>query len=133
GNPLELEAHLHRLARSTEMLDFPTLRISTLKDSIAYAIAQHIYVPELLVKVFITRGPEPQPDPVAWIHATEGADYSHARTAGLSVVTLNRGYPRNIAQTSPWLLQGAKTLSYAVNRAALREAARRGAEDVIYI
>ena len=46
---------------------------------------------------------------------------------------LDRGYRRDVEQTSPWLLAGAKTLSYAINRAAAREAVRRGADDVIFV
>jgi 4-amino-4-deoxychorismate lyase len=48
-------------------------------------------------------------------------------------VLLDRGYPSDIAQTAPWLLQGAKTISYAVNRSVYREAARRDADDVVFV
>jgi 4-amino-4-deoxychorismate lyase len=49
------------------------------------------------------------------------------------IVLLDRGYRHDVATTSPWLLQGAKTLSYAVNTASLREARRRGADDVVFV
>jgi len=55
------------------------------------------------------------------------------RVDGIAVVTLDRGYRHDLETTSPWLLAGAKTLSYAVNRAVLREAERRGADDVIFV
>jgi 4-amino-4-deoxychorismate lyase len=55
------------------------------------------------------------------------------RSAGIAVIVLDRGYRHDVEQTSPWLLAGAKTLSYAVNRAVQREAARRGADDVIFV
>ena len=41
--------------------------------------------------------------------------------------------PAEGAADMPWLLAGAKTLSYAVNMAALRHAERQGAGDVIFI
>ena len=61
-----------------------------------------------------------------------GEDFSQARL-GIRVVTLDRGLRHDVAETSPWLLAGAKTLSYAINRAAQREAVRRGADDVLFV
>src|SRR5690606_15054619 len=60
-------------------------------------------------------------------------DFTEARTVGIRVVTLDRGLRHDVDQTSPWLLAGAKTLSYAINRAVQREALRRGADDAIFV
>ncbi|MEZ0164203.1 aminotransferase class IV [Kineococcus sp. LSe6-4] len=50
---------------------------------------------------------------------------------GVHVVTLARG--TSTVPDAPWLLTAAKTSSYAVNSAALREARRRGAEDALFL
>jgi 4-amino-4-deoxychorismate lyase len=48
-------------------------------------------------------------------------------------VTLPRELPATGVEAMPWLLAGAKTLSYAINMAALRHAGRQGAGDVIFV
>ncbi|HYB36068.1 MAG TPA: aminodeoxychorismate lyase, partial [Mycobacterium sp.] len=55
------------------------------------------------------------------------------RRDGVAAITLDRGLPAAGTDAMPWLLAGAKTLSYAVNMAALRHAARQGAGDVIFV
>jgi 4-amino-4-deoxychorismate lyase len=55
------------------------------------------------------------------------------RERGLSVLLLDRGFDSSVSERAPWLLMGAKTLSYAVNMAAMRFAAAEGADDVIFV
>ena len=48
------------------------------------------------------------------------------------MLLLDRGYESGVQERAPWLLLGAKTLSYAVNMAAMRYAKSQGADDVIF-
>ncbi|MGA1836297.1 aminotransferase class IV [Herbiconiux sp. 11R-BC] len=139
GRFVALDAHLARLAHSAAMLDLPAPDLAAFEAAARLGVEAHTAEPELLVKLVYTRGLEAsgaadaQPAPSGWAQVMSGPDHGAARTAGIRVVTLDRGYRHDVAQTSPWLLQGAKTLSYALNKAALREAARRGADDVIFV
>jgi 4-amino-4-deoxychorismate lyase len=54
------------------------------------------------------------------------------RKTGTDVILLDRGYDSDAAERAPWLLLGAKTLSYAVNMTALRHAHKQGADEVIF-
>jgi 4-amino-4-deoxychorismate lyase len=133
GTPQALEPHLARFARSAAALDLPIPDVGAWREAI-FAVAGVIaQLPEASVKTVYTRGVEGDRRPTGWVHGAPAADYTRARTDGIRVVTLDRGYRHDVATTSPWLLADAKTLSYAVNRAVLREAARRGADDVIFV
>jgi 4-amino-4-deoxychorismate lyase len=132
GRAQALEPHLDRFAHSARLLDLPEPDLGLYRRAVSAAIAAHDEVEELYVKTVMTRGIEGTGVPTGWVYAAEAADFSRVRTEGIRVVTLDRGLRHDVAETSPWLLQGAKTLSYAVNRAALREAERRQADDVIF-
>jgi 4-amino-4-deoxychorismate lyase len=64
---------------------------------------------------------------------TLSADYARLRRDGLHVISLSRGTNADSFAGAPWLLGGVKTLSYAVNMAAMRVAEQRGADDVIFV
>lgn len=128
-----LDAHLRRFANSARILDLPVPRLDVWRDAILAAVATYDSDQPGYVKFIMTRGVEGTGVPVGWAYVATAEDFSAERGVGIRVVTLDRGYRHDVAQTSPWLLQGAKTLSYAVNKAVLREAARRGADDVIFL
>jgi 4-amino-4-deoxychorismate lyase len=122
-----LDAHLARMARSAAALEIP-FDPAEWRPLIEVAVAAWTHPGEAAMKLLLTRGPAgfvsigPLPP-----------DYPRQRREGLRIVTLDRGLPAGAFADSPWLLGGVKTLSYAVNMAAQREAARRGADDVLFV
>jgi len=133
GRPQALDHHLRRFARSAATLDLPQPDLVVWRQAILAAVEALQPGAEAWVKTVMTRGVEGDGRPTGWVYAAQSADFSRVRAEGISVVLLDRGYRHDVEQTSPWLLQGAKSLSYAVNRAVLREAARRGADDVVFV
>jgi 4-amino-4-deoxychorismate lyase len=133
GHPQEVEPHISRLVNSAQICELPVPNPAQWRAAIALAVANLPQQGELALKFVLSRGVEHGPAPTAWLHATRAPDHHAIRERGVAVVTLDRGYPRGVAERAPWLLMGAKTLSYAVNMAALREAKRRGADDTIFL
>lgn len=128
------QAHLDRFARSAAMLDLPTPDPAVYRAAIALGLSLLADASDASVKYVLTRGDEHDgtAGPMGWAYLDVSEDFSDVRDNGVGIVLLSRGYALDVAETAPWLLQGAKTLSYAVNKSALREAARRGAEDVLF-
>ena len=137
GRPLKPARHFARFANSVRMLDLPAQDF-TVWDAALHDVAAALRPSpvddsgEGWVKMVLSRGVEGQPTPTGWAYGQNIPSTEPIRQQGIRVVLLDRGYPSTVAQTSPWLLQGAKTISYAVNRSALREAARRDADDVVF-
>jgi 4-amino-4-deoxychorismate lyase len=128
----KLDAHLARMTRSAASLEIP-FDESAWRRLIAEAIAAWTIPGEAAVKLLLTRGPvTAAPAGFVWITPMP-ADYPRLRREGLRVITLDRGLGSAAFAGAPWLLGGVKTLSYAINVAAQREAVRRGADDVLFV
>lgn len=129
----EVQAHLDRLAHSARLCDLPVPNARQWAQAVAVAAGHCPPTGEAVIKLILSRGVEHGPAPTAWVTAAEAPDNTRAREQGIRVITLDRGYAIDAPAKAPWLLLGAKTLSYAVNMAALREARRRGADDAIFV
>jgi 4-amino-4-deoxychorismate lyase len=136
GRPCLLEAHLGRLTQSAGMTDLPAPDLPRWRSAVAAGVARWTADGggEGLLRLVYSRGREGGSMPTAF--ATIGelpARVAAARRKGVAALMLARGLPAEGAADMPWLLAGAKTLSYAVNMAALRHAERHGAGDVIFV
>ena len=119
GHAQEVMAHLTRLAHSAALCDLPVPNVAQWSEAIT--VAEAACPPgESVIKLILSRGVEHGPTPTAWVTAAPASDFSAVRQRGVRVATLDRGYDLSAAERAPWLLLGAKTLSYAVNMAALR-------------
>ncbi|RUQ98899.1 aminodeoxychorismate lyase [Labedella endophytica] len=133
GRAHGVEDHLGRLVRSARMLDLPEPHLGQWRSAMERAVASLPTTGQGSLKIVLTRGIEGAGTPTAWIVARASTSDFAERRSGIRVVTLDRGWPLDIADRAPWLLAGAKTLSYAVNMAAIREAKRRGADDALFV
>lgn len=127
-----LDRHLARFGRSAAALELPAPDPAAWRALIEEALAAWRWDGEAVLKLVVTRGPEHSASGTsALLTITTAPDASRARR-GVRGTTLSRGYPSDAFASSPWLLGGVKTLSYAVNVAAKREAARRGVDEVVF-
>jgi 4-amino-4-deoxychorismate lyase len=133
GHVEEVGPHLARLVNSARICELPEPNLEQWRTVIAAAAARTPAQGEFALKIALSRGLDPGPKPTAWVHVVPGADFAGARERGIRVVTLDRGIDRGAGERAPWLLLGAKTLSYAANMAAIREAKRRGADDALFV
>lgn len=136
-----VEAHLQRLTHSARLMDLPEPDLTGWRNAINLATQRWVAGTgdEGAMRLIYSRGPEGGPAgasaaPTAYVMVNPVPERVAAvRRSGLAAVTLDRGLPAGGADAMPWLMAGAKTLSYAVNMAALRHAARQGAGDVIFV
>jgi 4-amino-4-deoxychorismate lyase len=129
----QLEAHLARMSRSAAALDIDFDEPGW-RALVATAAAAWAQPGEAAMKLVLTRGRPSAAGPTGMVTITSlPVDYPRQRRDGLRVITLSRGTLSDAFSGAPWLLGGVKTLSYAVNMAAQRAAARRGADDVLFV
>ncbi|OBH90422.1 4-amino-4-deoxychorismate lyase [Mycobacterium scrofulaceum] len=136
GRPCLVESHLQRLTQSARLMDLPEPDLPSWRAAIDAATRQWVAATddEGAMRLIYSRGRESGPGPTTYVMVNAVPERVTAvRREGLAAVMLDRGLPAAGADAMPWLLAGAKTLSYAVNMAALRHAARQGAGDVIFV
>jgi 4-amino-4-deoxychorismate lyase len=129
-----LDAHLARLHRSATALDIPVDEPAW-RELIDKAVAAWDTPGEAVLRIMLSRGRESRPgDPPTGVLTITPLDERTLRARdGIVVATLPRGHAALAFADAPWLLGGVKTLSYAVNMAAGREAVRLGVDDVLFV
>jgi 4-amino-4-deoxychorismate lyase len=136
GRACLVESHLRRLVQSAKMMNLPEPDLPAWRTAIEVAVRQWTAAgpDEGALRLVYSRGRESGSAPTAYLTVNPLADRVAAtRRDGLAAVLLDRGLPTSGVDAMPWLVPGAKTLSYAVNMAALRHAAANGAGDVIFV
>lgn len=125
-----LETHLDRFEASAAGLDMTIDRQAWVR-LIDQAVDAWQAPGESTLKLLLTRGIESRREPTGVVTIDLFPDLAQRR--GIRVAALSRGWPSDAFKDARWLLGGIKTTSYAVNMAAKREAARRGADDALFV
>jgi 4-amino-4-deoxychorismate lyase len=133
GRTPHLAAHLVRLARSARLMELADPGEAAWRALVDCVLADWAPAVEGVCRLFLTRGlGEGQPPTALALLSAVPGEVIRQREQGISVISLGLGVPAGFRATAPWLLGGAKTLSYAVNMAAVRHAHAQGADDVVF-
>jgi 4-amino-4-deoxychorismate lyase len=133
GRPFRLDAHLQRLVGSAEVLGLPAPDPAQLAPLATDAVSAAA-TPDCVLRVVWTGGREHDERGVGFALVTElPAGLEATRSRGVRLATLQLAIGAHARRSSPWLLPGVKSTSYAVNMAAQREANRRGADDALFL
>lgn len=129
------DRHFARFRTSASALDLPDpdpeLWDRALGTVIAEVRAADPSLVEFGVRYALSRGLQ---SPRGWAFGIPvGESILRAREAGITAITLDRGYDSYLGRQAPWLLIGAKTLSYAINQAAGRYAVSKGVDEALLV
>ena len=120
GVPFRLDAHLARLVGSAEVLGLPAPEPARLAPLALEAVGA-AGVPGCVLRVVWTGGREAEQDGVGFALGAalpEGLEQQRGR--GVALASLQLAIGAHARRSSPWLLPGVKSTSYAVNMAAQR-------------
>lgn len=127
-----LAPHLARFARSHAAMEMAAPDLDAWRALVDEALAAWDVPGPAVLKLIATRGQEHEASAPGASFLTITANDSPA-CPRLRVGLLPRGYASDAFTEAPWLLGGVKSLAYAINVAAAREAARRGDDDVLFV
>ncbi len=135
GSAWLVEEHVARLARSAARMDLALPDRQQLLDLAGQVLAKWPAEIEGALRLVCTRGLEDAGGKVTVFAVASAVPETmvRARHDGIAVITASLGFPAALRASAPWLLGGAKTLSYAVNMASQRWAQSVGADDVLWL
>jgi 4-amino-4-deoxychorismate lyase len=134
GQVRDLPEHLARMSVSARMVDLDLPNPDAWQRAIDAVLAGWGGGAEMVLRLIATRGIEAGGPPTCYVLGSALAESMvRQRREGIKVLVLDRGFTGAQVAAEPWLLVGAKTLSYAVNMAAYRYAKANGADDVIFV
>ncbi|MGD8486161.1 MAG: aminotransferase class IV [Chloroflexota bacterium] len=132
GRPFAMGEHLERLRYSAERLRLDPPDTAGLEALTAEVIAAS-GARDCALRLTVTGG-RAGAGPVSMVVVLPIAeDLEQKRASGIAAVSLQLGTDPRLRKDAPWLLDGVKSTSYAVNMAAFDEARRRGAEDAVFV
>jgi 4-amino-4-deoxychorismate lyase len=133
GEAWLLDAHLDRMAVSARRLELALPARDALVELAGEAIAAWPADVEGALRLACTRGPEAGGGVTVFATLAPVSPTQIAgRRNGIRVATASLGVAADARVRAPWLLAGAKTLSYAVNMASQRWAIAHGVDDLLW-